>query len=158
MNLYQRHVVPRLTHLVPYRRHVIGAAEGRVLEVGVGSGLNLPLYGPSARSIIALEPSSELLRMARHSIGTRDVPRSVGRGGPAGQWERRYRCDDLDALLHPRRVARIGRATPRSEAKRRAPVRRAWACAGARRRALAGSARSSMVTAGRRLPSQPQDG
>ena len=71
MGLYQRYVVPYLVHLamqqkqmVPFRKRVIGAAKGRVLEIGVGSGLNLPLYGPAVRSVIALEPSPELLRMA----------------------------------------------------------------------------------------------
>ncbi len=52
--------------LVPFRRRVIGAVtEERVLEIGIGSGLNLPLYGPDVRSVVELEPSPELMRMAR---------------------------------------------------------------------------------------------
>jgi ubiquinone/menaquinone biosynthesis C-methylase UbiE len=72
MSFYQRHVVPRLTHLamrqkqlLPFRKRVVGAAEGRVLEIGIGSGLNFPLYGAGVKSVIGLEPSPELLHMAR---------------------------------------------------------------------------------------------
>jgi ubiquinone/menaquinone biosynthesis C-methylase UbiE len=72
MNFYQHHVLPRLLHLVmqqaamqPFRERLIGAAEGRVLEIGIGSGLNLPLYGPTVREVIGLDPSPELLHMAR---------------------------------------------------------------------------------------------
>jgi ubiquinone/menaquinone biosynthesis C-methylase UbiE len=48
----------------PGRKRLIGAAEGRVLEIGIGSGLNLPCYRNS-REIIGLEPSPRLLAMAR---------------------------------------------------------------------------------------------
>jgi len=81
VSFYQRHILPRLLHMVmqqeamvPFRRRVISAAEGRVLEVGIGSGLNLPLYGPSVRSVIGLDPSPELLRMARDRAATAPVP------------------------------------------------------------------------------------
>ena len=71
MGFYNNVVLPRLCDLamrnkdmVPYRERVIGAAEGRVLEIGIGSGLNLPFYRNS-REIIGLEPSPRLLAMAR---------------------------------------------------------------------------------------------
>lgn len=81
MSFYQHHVLPCLLHLamrqkqfVPFRQRVLGAAEGRVLEIGIGSGLNLPLYGASVRSVIGLEPSPELLRMARRRAAGAPVP------------------------------------------------------------------------------------
>jgi ubiquinone/menaquinone biosynthesis C-methylase UbiE len=55
--------------LLPYRQRALSAAEGRVLEVGIGSGLNLPLYSAAVREVIGLDPSPQLLTMARHSAG-----------------------------------------------------------------------------------------
>ena len=84
MSFYQRRILPHLVHLamrqealLPFRRRVIGAAAGRVLEIGIGSGLNLPLYGSAAHSVIGLEPSPALLRMARD----RAMRRNPGEAG-----------------------------------------------------------------------------
>ena len=81
MGLYQRHVLPHLLHLAmrqqqltPFRRRIVGAAEGRVLEIGSGSGLNMPFYGPEVSSVIGLEPSPELLGMARARAAAAPVP------------------------------------------------------------------------------------
>jgi len=71
MSFYRERILPHLiqmsmnqSHFEPYRRRVAGAARGRVLEIGVGSGLNLPLYPPDA-TIVGLDPSTKLLSMAR---------------------------------------------------------------------------------------------
>jgi putative copper export protein/SAM-dependent methyltransferase len=72
MGVYKKLILPRLLdlamrnrRLAPYREQVIGAARGRVLETGVGSGLNLPLYGRAVDHLCAMDPSPELLRLAR---------------------------------------------------------------------------------------------
>ena len=71
MSFYRERILPHLiqmsmnqSHFEPYRRKVTSAARGRVLEIGVGSGLNLPLYPPDA-NIVGLDPSTKLLSMAR---------------------------------------------------------------------------------------------
>jgi len=80
MGFYIDVILPRLCdlamrnkQLVPYRERVMGAAEGRVLEIGAGSGRNLPFYGPSAKQILALEPSPKLLEMAG-SVRHQEIP------------------------------------------------------------------------------------
>jgi ubiquinone/menaquinone biosynthesis C-methylase UbiE len=72
MGFYSDVILPRLCdfamrnkQLVPYRERVIRAAEGRVLEIGVGSGMNLPFYRPPVREVLALEPAPQLITMAR---------------------------------------------------------------------------------------------
>jgi ubiquinone/menaquinone biosynthesis C-methylase UbiE len=81
MGFYDRWVVPRLIDLAmrnqrlsPYRRRTVEAARGVVLEIGVGSGLNLPLYGAAVQYVCALDPSPELVRLARSRLGQALVP------------------------------------------------------------------------------------
>jgi ubiquinone/menaquinone biosynthesis C-methylase UbiE len=71
MGFYQDHILPSVIHLAmrqrnlaAYRSRVVPAAEGRVLEIGVGSGLNLPFYTQKAERVIGLDPSPKLLSMA----------------------------------------------------------------------------------------------
>jgi protein-L-isoaspartate O-methyltransferase len=71
MGFYQDQVVPLLTslsmrskNLAAYRKRVVPEATGRVLEVGIGSGLNLPLYSRNVQQVIGLDPSPKLLKMA----------------------------------------------------------------------------------------------
>jgi ubiquinone/menaquinone biosynthesis C-methylase UbiE len=55
-----------------YRALIVPQARGLVLEVGAGSGLNLPFYGSGVEHLTALDPSPELLHKARkRAIATR---------------------------------------------------------------------------------------
>lgn len=75
MSFYQRRILPRLIHfgmrqkqLLPLREQLVAGARGRVLELGIGSGLNLPFYPRELDLLLGLDPSHELLQMAkRHS-------------------------------------------------------------------------------------------
>jgi ubiquinone/menaquinone biosynthesis C-methylase UbiE len=74
MGFYQDHILPFLIHLgmrqrnlAVYRGRVVPAAAGRVLEIGIGSGLNLPFYSEGVQQVIGLDPSPRLLAMARRA-------------------------------------------------------------------------------------------
>ena len=76
MGFYQNQIVPflidlamRQRNLAAYRSRVVSAAEGRVLEIGIGSGRNLPFYSQKVARVIGLDPSPKLLSMARTNLG-----------------------------------------------------------------------------------------
>jgi ubiquinone/menaquinone biosynthesis C-methylase UbiE len=83
MGLYSRFVLPKLVHLacsaeptMRQREKVVPQARGRVLEVGIGSGLNLPYYDSSTVSgVCGLDPSPELTKLAEQVA--EDVPFEV---------------------------------------------------------------------------------
>ncbi|MCB1394404.1 MAG: class I SAM-dependent methyltransferase [Rhodobacter sp.] len=72
MSLYERRILPWLieracsiTPIARQREALVPQAAGQVLEIGVGSGLNLPFYDPArVDRVIGLDISPELLRRA----------------------------------------------------------------------------------------------
>ena len=81
MGFYARWVLPRILDLVmqqkqiaPYRARIAGAASGRVLDVGIGSGLNLPFYGDRIERVYGIDPSPELLRFAETRAARASAP------------------------------------------------------------------------------------
>jgi len=72
MDLYARYVLPRLIDLAmrnketaSLRAEWIPYARGDVLEIGIGSGLNLPFYSPQVQCVYGVDPSVELGQLAR---------------------------------------------------------------------------------------------
>jgi ubiquinone/menaquinone biosynthesis C-methylase UbiE len=73
MGIYSKHILPKLVHSVcgqkptmRQREKVVPLAQGQVLEIGIGSGLNMPFYDVTRVSHIwGLEPSAEMWAIAQ---------------------------------------------------------------------------------------------
>ncbi len=73
MQFYDKHILPWLTHKIcslsparQQREKVVPFAKGRILEIGVGSGLNLPFYNRDKVShLYGLDPSPEMWAQSR---------------------------------------------------------------------------------------------
>lgn len=80
MNFYTKYILPqyldwvmRDKNLEQYRKDTVSNLSGTGLEVGFGSGLNLPYYTNIAR-LYALDPSEELYKIARKHISHSPFP------------------------------------------------------------------------------------
>jgi SAM-dependent methyltransferase len=58
---YLVHLSMRQARLTEYRQRVVRGAKGRVLEIGIGSGINLALYTRDVTHVIGIDPSRKLL-------------------------------------------------------------------------------------------------
>ena len=103
MGLYESFVLPRLVHLsmqnkeaTRYRQKVVPAATGRVLEVGIGSGLNLPFYSAAVTSLVGLDPSEPLLHMAGKAASSATFEVSL-LSGTAERME--FDADSFDSVV-----------------------------------------------------------
>jgi len=77
VGFYAKYVLPRIAHFVcssklitQQRKKVVPRARGRVLEIGIGSGLNLPFYDPEkVRHVWGLDPNEDMWNLnSSHSV------------------------------------------------------------------------------------------
>lgn len=82
MNLYDQHVLPHLIDfacgmgaVMKTRAQIVPQAEGRVLEIGIGSGLNLSFYDPAKVSVIVgVDPSAAMQKLAQQRAAEISIP------------------------------------------------------------------------------------
>ena len=90
MGLYGEQVLPRVINAVcglktvePLRSRVCEGLEGNVVEIGFGSGLNVPFYPAAVTGVSAVEPAGVGWKLAQTRVSESSVP--VQRSGLDGQ-------------------------------------------------------------------------
>jgi len=128
VNIYRKYVLPRLIALAMQNKAVtaersklVPRAAGRVLEVGIGSGLNLPFYSRRLEGLCGVDPSIELWRLARRRAESAPFPVEFVKGSAehlpmdgrsfdtvVTTWTLCSVSDPAQALAEMRRVLRPG--------------------------------------------------
>jgi SAM-dependent methyltransferase len=103
MSWYERRILPRLLDAtggskstVPLRRRVCAGLSGDVVEIGFGSGHNVPFYPAAATAVSAVEPADLAWQLAGQRLSESSVP--VRRAGLDGQ-ALPFADDSQDAVL-----------------------------------------------------------
>src|ERR1041385_7488480 len=81
MGVYSDQVLPRFINLVcstkavrPLRERACAGLHGRVVEIGFGSGLNIPFYPAEVTSVAAIEPADTGWKLAGKRVSGAPVP------------------------------------------------------------------------------------
>jgi SAM-dependent methyltransferase len=103
MGVYSEHVLPRIVDVAcnvkgahPQRRRVCGGLAGDVVEIGFGSGLNVPYYPQAVTSVAAVEPADAGWKLAGKRLAKASVP--IRRAGLDAQ-TLPFPDDSFDAAL-----------------------------------------------------------
>jgi ubiquinone/menaquinone biosynthesis C-methylase UbiE len=103
MGLYGEHVLPRIVNCVcglkqvaPLRERVCEGLEGDVVEIGFGSGHNVPFYPEAVTRVAAIEPADVGWKLAEKRLRETSVP--VQRSGLDGE-SLPFEDDSFDAAL-----------------------------------------------------------
>lgn len=82
MNPYERYVLPKIIditcgmgNVMKARSRIVPKATGEVLEIGIGSGLNLQFYDPeTVSSIVGVDPAAEMQTLGRKRAAAINIP------------------------------------------------------------------------------------
>ena len=103
MNPYEKHVLPRIINVAcntkvarEQRARVCEGLAGEVVEIGFGSGLNVPYYPGAVTRVAAVEPADTGWKLAQKRLAGAPVP--VERSGLDGQ-SLPFADDSFDAAL-----------------------------------------------------------
>jgi len=103
VGFYERRILPRIMnracgskHVAPLRQKVCQGLAGNVVEIGFGSGHNVPFYPPVVERVAVVEPSDLSWELAAERLAATRIP--IQRAGLDGE-SLPFEDDTFDAAL-----------------------------------------------------------